>query len=478
VLDYDTRHSKTTDHDDAHSRGSGVFDSAEHDEASEQTPAACSSSYNGNGEYLHSIDCHSTSASSDEDVEARFVAYYDGLQEEGVPADYRAERSQCSGSDEHAGATVCGDWIFDGEWWNTADGVSYHPGLRQYFSHGQRIYLKDDDKPAPDEQKLQQEWELKKYQFEYGTWAADSRADPTAANAQLTAINSCGSLIACTSGAGSQHTHVLTDGGTIGRSKSCSLHIARSALSRIHAKVCWQADLVCFVLLNCSRNNTYHNGKPVGADGVRLAVGDMLFLGRSSCLTVTQIRAGCEAHEAALALRHAERGQAYQAQATRAGVGRRRDAAHGQGKAGADDFDGEPLSGDEGGAGVAAARAAGVDGADNATYRDRAAERRSMHAESAECRQAEYRRRQEHAARQLTARQVREAKSRRRQAVEATLQAIDAGCFRDAATGLLPTLNHFEKKECVDTAVADTDWQERGAKMLKMMGWQEGQGLG
>ena len=37
---------------------------------------------------------------------------------------------------------VCGDWIFDGEWWITAEGHSYHPVLKQLFHNGERVLSK------------------------------------------------------------------------------------------------------------------------------------------------------------------------------------------------------------------------------------------------------------------------------------------------------------------------------------------------
>jgi len=417
-------------------------------------PAEASSAHGGSdrgGEkegYVLSIDCHSTSASSDDDVEARFIAYYDshGQRERGA-ADYRAERerSEPSGADEHGGVTICGDWIFDGEFWNTADGVSYHPGLQQYFSKGERIYLKDDEKPAPDGQRLQEEWQLKRYQMDYGTWAGEWR------EGEAPSVAAHGAMPPADHRPG--RTHVLGDGSTIGRSKSCSLHIARSALSRIHAKIRWRPDLASFTLLNCSeRNRTYHNGKPVSDKGVSLAPGDIIFLGKTSCLSVTQVSLGGAGLTAAISLHHAERGPAFKAEA----LGTRRSCPATRRKPGADcaPFDGEPLSGDEAAeAGGEAAlgvappghgRQRGLqeegEGEGSKPYRDRAAERRDLHAESdAQQRQAEYRGRQL----QLARSEQRAAKARRREAMEATLQAIDASCFR--APGSLPQLRYAQR---------------------------------
>ena len=50
--------------------------------------------------------------------------------------DYRAARNadlsdhgeDDGGDGESTSVTTCGDWIWDGEFWNNADGVSFHPG--------------------------------------------------------------------------------------------------------------------------------------------------------------------------------------------------------------------------------------------------------------------------------------------------------------------------------------------------------------
>jgi hypothetical protein len=44
---------------------------------------------------------------------------------------------------------------------------------------------------------------------------------------------------------------------------------------------------------------------------------------------------------------------------------------------------------------------------------------------------------------------------------------------------LIPALrSELERMVASRGAEPDTDWQERGKKMLRMMGWNEGQGLG
>ena len=128
------------------------------------------------GEYVDTIDCRSTDGSSDgaqEDsaLEARFVEYYNREQGGGheLASDYRARRKSTdeAGQDDdtaHASAIVSGDWVWDGEFWNNADGVSYHPSLKQYFSHGKRIFPSDEDKPKLCDEKLMEGFLLKKYQ--------------------------------------------------------------------------------------------------------------------------------------------------------------------------------------------------------------------------------------------------------------------------------------------------------------------------
>jgi len=131
-------------------------------------------------------------------------------------------------------------------------------------------------------------------------------------------------------------------------------------------------------------------------------------------------------------------------------------------------LDGEPLEED----GVDAAE----EGVDAQEYRDRAAERRSLNADSEVARRSHAYRTRQRVLQQQEA--VREDKARRLNQLEANLATIDAACFR--APGTLPSLNELEKMtaEKMTAAAPDPDWKERGAKMLKMMGWEEGQGLG
>ena len=128
------------------------------------------------GEYVDTIDCRSTDGSSegtqeDGELEARFVEYYKREQggDHDLASDYRARRKSAdeAGQDDdtaHADAIVSGDWVWDGEFWNNADGVSYHPSLKQYFSHGKRIFPSDEDKPKLCDEKLMDDFLLKKYQ--------------------------------------------------------------------------------------------------------------------------------------------------------------------------------------------------------------------------------------------------------------------------------------------------------------------------
>ena len=423
------------------------------------------------GEYA--IDCHSTDESSDaandDEMEARFIAYYErgkdaqGMQVEAF--DYRLARG--SGADgggqedeetigDNAG-TVCGDWIWDGAFWNNADGVSYHPGLSQYFSHGKRIFLSDVDKPAPDEQKLKEEWKFKQYQVEYGTWATDWRhGTPTAAETQAAEKTKPQGSNAGPS-RNRSHTHVIRHDSTIGRSKSCTLYIPRSDLSRLHARVCWDEGRAVFILSNCSRNSTYHNGKKVEGSGVHLAKGDIIFLGKSSSLTVKQLDIGGQATQPTLTLHHADRGLACKPEGSKS-----HDMKETFQTAVAVSFDGEPLEEED--------DKEGGDGHESQSYRDRAAERRSLYAASESARRSdEYRSRQQQLQRKEA---VSEDKARKLQQLEATINAIDAGCFRTLAEP------QAEQMLAPPQPAPDPEWKERGAKMLKMMGWTEGQGLG
>jgi len=253
-------------------------------------------------------------------------------------------------------------------------------------------------------------------------------------------------------------THVLGHNSSIGRSKSCALFIPRSALSRQHAKLEWEEKRKSFVLRNCSRlKRTFHNGKTVAETGALLAQGDVIFLGSSSSLSVVAVHAGGADTEPTITLRHSERGPSCVA------VPREhRPPVHVH-------LDGEPLDGEGAGEGDETV----------GTYRDRAAERRTLHADADVARRCEaYRSRQQ----LLQHRQaVREQKARRVQELEATLAVIDAGCFRMP----LPSMEHggalaaaYPASTLHTRPPPDPEWKERGAKMLKMMGWSEGQGLG
>jgi hypothetical protein len=264
-------------------------------------------------------------------------------------------------------------------------------------------------------------------------------------------------------------THVLGHNSSIGRSKSCALFIPRSALSRQHAKLAWEHKKQGFVLRNCSRRKqTFHNGKTVAETGVLLAQGDVIFLGSSSTLFVVAVHVGGADSDPHITLRHSERGAVCVGEKGTASNLRHVRAAREQRGAVQVHLDGEPLEGE--GAGESS-EAGGT-----YTYKDRAAERRSLHADAEAMRRCEdYRSRQQ----LLQHRQAaREEKARRVQELEATLAAIDAGCFRmpvpsqdqgQALAAAYPAGKH---------PAPDPEWKERGAKMLKMMGWTEGQGLG
>ena len=78
-----------------------------------------------------------------------------------------------------------------------------------------------------------------------------------------------------------------------------------------------------------------------------------------------------------------------------------------------------------------------------------------------------------------------QVKARRLRELEANLAAIDAGCFRmldhaglqahgqvAGGVGVLGERGRATSGEECD------EWKERGGRMLKMMGWKEGEGLG
>ena len=47
------------------------------------------------------------------------------------------------------------------------------PGLNQCFSRGERVFLSEADKPAPDADRLLQEWQVRQYQMQYGSWTGE-----------------------------------------------------------------------------------------------------------------------------------------------------------------------------------------------------------------------------------------------------------------------------------------------------------------
>jgi hypothetical protein len=128
---------------------------------------------------------------------------------------------------------VCGDWIWDGEFWVTADGLSYHPGLGQYFRAGQRIWLREEDKPAPDADRLHERWVQDRYILDYGGGGADGAAgqSPAAGRRELRLPPPPGG-----GGEGGGVHRIGSGGATLGKSRTCSVYIRRPSVSRRHAQ--------------------------------------------------------------------------------------------------------------------------------------------------------------------------------------------------------------------------------------------------
>ena len=121
------------------------------------------------------------------------------------------------------------------------------PGLNQCFSRGERVFLSEADKPAPDADRLLQEWQVRQYQMQYGSWTGEGPGQgaggekmedggggsSASAHTQVTAEGleaRAGTARHPHASARGGRTHVLGHGASIGRSKSCALFIARSAL--------------------------------------------------------------------------------------------------------------------------------------------------------------------------------------------------------------------------------------------------------
>ena len=267
--------------------------------------------------------------------------------------------------------------------------------------------------------------------------------------------------------------------------------MSRHARSRQHARIVWQpparsaddgggAGSGAFVLQDCSKTGaTFHNGRQVGKGGVALAVGDVVFLGKTSCLLVVGVDAAVGGTGAAdgagakLTVEHSERGRTVACNSSRKGA----EATHAAQK----NQEGREAcarhSGDAGvgaGAGMPALSTADKGKSEQGkVYRDRAAERRGLHGDTERVvRSEEYRRRRQ---------EVRERKARARATLEANLAAVDAGTFRADAAALQRTLHSRHQAHArphSEAPESDKHWHERGAKMLKAMGWKEGGGLG
>ena len=232
------------------------------------------------------------------------------------------------------------------------------------------------------------------------------------------------------------------------------------------------------MLHDCSKTGaTFHNGRRVGEGGVALAVGDLVFLGKTSCLLVVGVDAAVGGTGAAdgagakLTVEHSERGLTVSSNRSRKVAAEATHVAQ-------ENHEGREAcarhSGDAGaGAGMPALSTADKGTSDQGKkYRDRAAERRGLHGDTARVlRSEEYRRRQE----------VRQRKARARETLEANLAAVDAGTFRADAATLQRTLHSRHQAHArphSEVPESDKHWHERGAKMLKAMGWKEGGGLG
>jgi len=91
------------------------------------------------GESLSGGDSLSEGALEDFDGEG-FDEEEDASHLVGLQTD--KETVENGAEEEKHNPDVCGDWIWDGEWWITAEGHSYHPVLKQLFHNGERVLSK------------------------------------------------------------------------------------------------------------------------------------------------------------------------------------------------------------------------------------------------------------------------------------------------------------------------------------------------
>ncbi len=165
-----------------------------------------------------------TSESSDEENSSSLMLQVAGTDHQCLREDTESEKPVVE-------PLTYGDWIWDGEFWITADGLSYHPGLNQCFSAGQRIWLRPEDVPAPSSDVMQERWRCDRYILDYGH-ERHSEEQPATSHPSASA-----SPAAAQRDERNPRFLVGTGGGSLGKSKSCQVQLRRPGVSRCHAKV-------------------------------------------------------------------------------------------------------------------------------------------------------------------------------------------------------------------------------------------------
>lgn len=359
-----------------------------------------------------------------------------------TPKDGTAENGA---EEEPANPDVCGDWIFDGEWWITAEGHSYHPVLKQLFHNGERV-LSQEDKFGLDGEAAREKWEQDRYALDYGHYipkepahaqeggaAEDGAATNPPEEEEAAGVEAPKGRV--------PRKHMIGPlGATIGRSTACGVHVKCHLISREHCRVAFVPaegeEPGRFVLLDCgSRRGTLLNarqipsGRGLGGEGAEasseevLKPGDRIVLSPRASLTVTASPAGSLVLIERLSAPWRERGASLDAEGAAASAG----------------------------------------GMSREEYRDRTRERRRLF-EAAE-REAV---RGGYADKVASVKEMQDSQARRRVELHAAIMAKD----------VLGGKHEREGDAGVPEVVEEPEWKEKGAKLLKKMGWKEGGGLG
>ena len=225
------------------------------------------------GSDLQSIDGESL---SEGDIAARRCEEEGEVEDgelvgEGEPVDMHeagsSHRRDLGDSGQGGASDVCGDWIWDGEWWVTATGYSYHPVLRQLFLNGKRVLSKEEAAPWQDVTAAREKWEQDRYALDYGAFANAPQGDVGEQSEEAHKELPEPDQEASSTKGRPPRTHTVGPAGaTIGRSTGCDIRVRCPLMSREHCRIVWEPEAGRFALVDCGgRRGTLLNGKRVAA---------------------------------------------------------------------------------------------------------------------------------------------------------------------------------------------------------------------